>query len=106
VESDVALTDAVLIPAPPPGSRVVVTQFSASALVAGAFRVRLTTGGVSTLGPFWLPGVGPVGSPSARNFSTGPIARPLPPGQGLALSTSAAAPQAFDVAYVLVPEGA
>jgi hypothetical protein len=105
LDGDTAYTDAVLIPAPPPGFRVVVTSFIASALVQGAFSVLLKVGPDRALGPLWLPASGPLGQATGRVFVSGPIVRPLPAGQGLTVTTSGDAPQSVFVGYHLEPVG-
>jgi hypothetical protein len=97
-----AYTDAVLIPAPPPDQRVVVTSLSGSVLVAGPFNVLLKAG-AERIGPVWLPYSGAAALTSGRVFSLGPLTRVLPPGTGLTVTTSAAAPQSFDADYFLIP---
>jgi hypothetical protein len=102
LDGAVQYTDAVLIPAPPPDQRVVVTNVSGSALIAGPFSVLLTAG-AQRIGPVWLPYSGAAALTSGRVFSTGQILRVLPPGTGLTVTTSAAAPQSFDADYILIP---
>ena len=101
IDSTTKFTDAVLIPPPPPGYRIVVTNVIASVLVAGPFSVHLDAGGTRVLGPVWLPYSGAAALTSGRVFPSGPIVRPLPEGQGLTLTTSVDAPQSFFVAYRL-----
>jgi hypothetical protein len=101
IDSATKFTDAVLIPPPPPGYRIVVTSVIASALVAGPFSVHLDAGGARVLGPVWLPYSGAAALTSGRVFSSGPIVRPLPAGQGLMITTSVDAPQSFFVTYRL-----
>jgi hypothetical protein len=102
LDGSTKFTDAVLIPPPPPGYRVVVTSVIASVLVAGPFSVRLDAGPTRALGPVWLPYAGAASLTSGRVFASGPIVRPLPDGQGLTITTSVDAPQSVFVTYSLV----
>jgi hypothetical protein len=105
LDGTTAYTDAILIPAPAAQEQVIVTGLTASVLVAGPFSVTYRTGPDRVLGPIWLPFSGAAALTSGRTFDTGPISRALPPGQGLTVTTSGAAPQSFDAEYQIVSAG-
>jgi hypothetical protein len=101
LEGATAVTAAVLIPAPAPDRRLLVRRLSVSALAAGPFSASFASNGTRLLGPVWLTS-GAAGLLTGRLFSTGRIARALPPGQGLTVTTSADAPYTIEADYEIV----